>query len=209
MNSRKIMRAESDRLTKTGKVISRVTNPCFLSILVLALMAATASMDTNSLIGLIVALFIFLVLLPTVYVFVRTYKNRDLIRLIFNPTVFLKQHPKDVLVVALLFGLSGQISLFFLDAPLILLYTYAALFMGSIVVALFNIFYRVSYHIGAITILAVMVVITWGQNLLPVLFAFPVIGWAKYQIHDHTLIQLISGAAVGIVISSVVLLLYL
>ncbi|MFC1939773.1 hypothetical protein ACFLXO_03690 [Chloroflexota bacterium] len=203
------MLTKSDILTKTGKVITRVANPCFLSILVLALMATTASMDANSLISWIVTLIIFLVLLPTVYVFVRTYKNRDIIRLILSPTVFLKQHPKDVLVVALLFGLSGQTILFLLNAPPILLYTYAALLIGSIVIALFNIFYRVSYHIGAITILAIMVVITWGPNLLPILFAIPIIGWAKYQIHEHTLVQIISGSAVAIVISSVVLLLHL
>ncbi|MFC2051629.1 hypothetical protein ACFLT4_02745 [Chloroflexota bacterium] len=203
------MRAKSDRLTKTGKVISRVANPCILSILVLALMATTASTDANSLISWIVTLIIFLVLLPTVYVFVRTYKNRDIIRLILSPTGFLKQHPKDVLVVALLFGLSGQIILFLLNAPPILLYTYAALFTGSIVIAILNMFYRVSYHMGAITILAIMVLIAWGQNLLPILFAIPIIGWAKYQIQEHTLAQIIIGFAGGMVISGIFLLLHI
>ena len=78
-----------------------------------------------------------------------------------------------------------------------MLNTLSALLAGSIVVAVFNIFYRVSYHLAAITILVIMAALTWGQIFLILLAVIPLVGWAKHQIHEHTLIQL----AMGIILS--------
>ncbi|MFC2072886.1 hypothetical protein ACFLUU_09390, partial [Chloroflexota bacterium] len=130
------------------------------------------------------------------------------IKLKSDPTIFLKQHPSDVLIVGLLFGILGLVSLLLLEAPLILLQTYATLLIGSFVIAICNIFYRVSYHLGAVTILVMMAPIAWGQNFLVLMAAMPLVGWAKYQIGEHTIIQLLSGIIIAIFVGGVVLVAY-
>lgn len=202
------MKAELDTLTQAGMVISKITNPCLLSISVLALMAMTYSVDIPLLASWIVSLIIFLILLPGLYVFARAYKEYNISNLLSSPTAFLKNHPRDVLVIALLFGLSGYFCLFLLNAPSIMLYTYATLLTGSIMIALFNMFYRVSYHLGTVTILVIMASAAWSQNFLLLIIALPIIGWAKHRTKEHTLVQLIGGIAIAVVISGIVLLLF-
>ena len=89
-----------------------------------------------------------------------------------------------------------------------MLYTYASLLIGSVIFALFNMFHRVSYHLGTVTILVIMASVAWSQNYLIFTIALPIIGWAKHRIKEHTLIQLIGGIAIAVVISGVVLSLF-
>ena len=89
-----------------------------------------------------------------------------------------------------------------------MLYTYASLLIGSVIFALVNMFHRVSYHLGTVTILVIMASVAWSQNYLILTIALPIIGWAKHRIKEHTLIQLIGGIAIAVVISGVVLSLF-
>ena len=189
-------------------VISKIANPCFLSISVLALIALTYSADVTSLASWIVSLIIFLIVLPGLYVLAKAYKEGNIPDFLLSPTAFLKKHPRDVLVIALLFGLSGYFCLFLLNAPSIMLYTYASLLIGSMTIALFNMFYRVSYHLGTVTILVIMASVAWSQNFFLLAITLPIIGWAKHRVKEHTLIQLIGGIAIAAAISSIVLLLF-
>lgn len=202
------MEGKVSRLNYSARAISRVTNPCILSVLVLLLIAGTESPDARALVAWAMTVVLFLVLLPLVYVYIRTFRNISTIKLITAPTVFLKQHPRDVLILGLLFGLPCLIILLFLEAPPLMLRTLLALLASSIVIALLNIFYRVSYHLSAVTVLIIMSVSTWGPNLLILLAAIPLIGWAKYHNRDHTLAQLALGIALAVAVSSATLCLF-
>ena len=188
-----------------ARVISRVTNPCILSVIVLSLIAYTESISMRAVASWVTIMLLFLVLLPLVYVYMRTFRGRNGTKLVSAPTIFLKQHPRDVLVLSLLLGLPCVVILVFLEAPSLLLCTLVALLACSIVVALFNMFYRVSYHLAAVTIIIIMAVLTWGQILLVLLAAIPLIGWAKYQTHEHTLAQLAMGIALSVALSGATL----
>jgi len=198
-----------DKLSRSvylALIISRVTNPCILSVLVLLLIIWTES--TNVLVSWITILLLFLVLVPLIYVYMRTSRIRSETKRVVDPIMFLKQHPRDVLVLCLFAGLPCLVILLFLEAPPLLLRTLAALLVGSFVTALFNIFYRVSYHLAAVTILVIMAALTWGQIFLVLLAIIPVIGWAKYQIHEHSLAQLITGIALALAVSGTTLYLF-
>ncbi len=202
------MKAKSAKLTQASHIISKGTNPCILSLLVLVLMAVTESTNTRLLTSWIITLLLFLVVLPLAYVYLRTYKTGTGAKLKSDPTIFLKQHPLDILIVGLLFGIPGLVGLILFEAPLILLHTYAALLIGSFAIAVCNIFYHVSFHLGAVTILVMMAVIAWGQSFLVLLTTIPLVGWAKYQNDEHTVIQLLSGIIIAVFVSSVVLVAY-
>lgn len=195
------MEGKVTRSTYLARIISRVTNPCILSILVLLLIAYTESTNMRVLVGWVTVVFLFLVVLPLVYVYMRTSRNRSGTKILADPTFFLKQHPKDILIISLVLGLSCFMVLFFLKAPAILLGTLMALMASSILTALFNIYYRVSYHLTAVTILVIMSAQTWGHIFFVLLAVIPLTSWAKYQIHEHTPAQLTIGVALAMVVA--------
>jgi hypothetical protein len=158
------MKVHSAKMTQTGYIISKATNPCILSLLILILMAVTESTSTRLLASWIITLLLFLFVLPLAYVYLRTYKSENGSKLRSDPTIFLKKHPIDILILGLLFGIPCLVSLVLFEAPLILLNTYAALLVGSFAIAFCNIFYRASFHLGAVTTLVIMAPIAWGQS---------------------------------------------
>lgn len=202
------MEGKVTRLNHLARAISRVTNPCILSVLVLLLIAGTESTDARALVAWVMTVLLFLVLLPLVYVYIRTFRNISSKKLIAAPTAFLKQHPRDILILDLLLGLPCLLILLSLEAPSFMLRTLLALLAGSIVAALLNIFYRVSYHLSAVTVLVIMSVLTWGQTFLVLWAAVPLIGWAKYYNNEHTLVQIALGIALAVIVSGATLCLF-
>ncbi len=194
--------------TYIAQVVSRFTNPSILSPLTLLLIAYTKCSNMRELISLVAIIILFFILIPVIYVYIRTCNSGNRTNSVIELTTFLKQHPRDILILALLLGLSCLAILLFLKAPTILISTIVALLAGSIVTAVFNIFYRVSFHLTGITILILMAAQVWGPVFLVLLATIPLIAWAKFQIHDHTIPQLVMGIAVAAVVSFTILHLF-
>jgi len=135
----------------------------------------------------------------------RISRSRSGTKPMVDPTIFLKQHPRDILIVGVLSGLPCVVILVFLEAPLLLLETLIALLASSLIIASFNIFYRVSYHLAALTILVIMATITWGSIFLVTFAAIPLISWAKYRLHEHTPTQLAIGIVLSVAVSGTTL----
>jgi hypothetical protein len=89
-----------------------------------------------------------------------------------------------------------------------LISTVVALLAVSMVTALFNTFYRVSFHSAGITILIIMAAQAWGPIFLVLLAVLPLIFWAKYHLREHTIPQLVIGIAVAMVVGLVTLFLF-
>lgn len=174
-----------------ARTVIRYTNPCILGVLVLLFIALTESNSFSSIVLYEAVLLMSFVVLPLAYVYLRTagFKNGE--RLLSDPTLYLRTHPKDILVLGLLFGLPCLGILTFLKAPLVLIATLTALLGISLIVALVNLIYRVSYHLAAVTAILISAVITWGPILLVLLAAVSVVGWAKHHVHEHTVTQMI------------------
>ena len=196
------------RSTYLAQVVSRFTNPSILSVVILLLIAYTESSNVRELVGWVAIILLFFVLIPVVYVYVRTSRSGSRVKSVVELTIFLKQHPRDILILAIFLGLPCLAILWFLKAPTPLISTLVALIASSTVTALFNLFYRVSFHLTGITILVVMAAQAWGQVFLVFLVAIPLIAWAKYQIHEHTIPQLLMGIAVAVVVSLATLYLF-
>ncbi|MGB8264331.1 MAG: hypothetical protein WCF70_10615 [Dehalococcoidales bacterium] len=155
--------------------------------------------------GVIFALYI---LIPVGYVYFRMRASGIPSKSIFVLITFLKKHPRDILILSVVLGIPCLVLLILLKAPGILLAPVAALLAGSIVTALFNTFYRVSYHLTALTILVIMTVHTWGAIYLLLVIIIPLVFWAKLRIREHTVPQLVEGMAVAAAVCLAVLLYY-
>jgi hypothetical protein len=151
-------------------------------------------------------LFALYILIPVMYVYFRMHVSGIHSKSVFVLITYLKKHPSDILILSFLLGIPCLVILILLKAPAILLTTVVALLAGSIVTAVFNTFYRVSYHLTAITIMVIMTAHTWGVAYLLLALFIPLVFWAKFRIREHTITQLLEGTAVGIVVCLGVLL---
>jgi len=202
------MKHTTDRTNRAARRIADLTNPSVLSVLLLLLIAFLKShrpQDAAVWMGVIFALYI---LIPVGYVYFRMRASGIPSKSIFVLITFLKKHPRDILILSVVLGIPCLVLLILLKAPGILLAPVAALLVGSIVTALFNTFYRVSYHLTALTILAIMTVHTWGAIYLLLVIILPLVFWAKLRIREHTVPQLVEGMAVAAAVCLAVLLYY-
>ena len=206
MAKAKKMEPKTDRTNRAAKLIADLTNPSVLSVLLLLMIAFLKSHKPSEAavwMGVIFALYI---LIPVVYVYLRMQASGIRSKSILVLITFLKKHPKDILILSVVLGIPCLMLLILLKAPAILLAPVAALLAGSIVTALFNTFYRVSYHLTALTILVIMTAHTWGFAYLLLGLIIPLVSWAKFRIREHTILQLVEGMAVATVVCLAVLL---
>jgi len=202
------MKQKTDKTDRAARLIADLTNPSVLSVLLLLLIAFLKShrpSDAAVWMGIIFALYI---LIPVGYVYFRMQASGIRSKSILVLITFLKKHPRDILILSVVLGIPCLILLILLKAPAILLAPVMALLAGSIVTALFNTFYRVSYHLTALTILVIMTVHTWGPLYLIIALILPVVCWAKLRIREHTIPQLVEGMAVAVAVCLAVLLYY-
>ena len=200
------MEPKTDRTNRAAKLIADLTNPSVLSVLLLLMIAFLKSHKPSEAavwMGVIFALYI---LIPVVYVYLRMQASGIRSKSILVLITFLKKHPKDILILSVVLGIPCLMLLILLKAPAILLAPVAALLAGSIVTALFNTFYRVSYHLTALTILVIMTAHTWGFAYLLLGLIIPLVSSAKFRIREHTILQLVEGMAVATVVCLAVLL---
>ena len=195
------MEHQVTRSTYVAQTISKFTSPTILSVIILLLIAFTKSKNLSESIEWVAIILLFFVVIPVVYVLVRTSRSGNQTKSLVELNKFLKQHPADILILALSLGLPCLLILRFFEAPAILISTIVALLAGSIVTSLFNLFYRVSFHLTGITVLIIMAAQTWGRPYLFLLLAIPLTSWAKFKIRDHTIPQLIIGTIVAVAVS--------
>ena len=196
------------RSTYLAQAVSRYSNPPILSVLVLLIIACTRADNVRELVSWVTVILLFFVLIPSVYVFLRIRSSGNRVKSVVKLTTFLKQHPGDIFILGLLSGLTCVAILSILKVPTTLISTVVALLAVSMVTALFNTFYRVSFHAAGITMLIIMAAQDWGPIFLVLLAVLPLIFWAKYHLREHTIPQLVIGIAVAMVVGLVTLFLF-
>jgi hypothetical protein len=182
--------------------ICKFTNPCILSLLLLLTMLFTLSTSPGVLAGSSLTIFLILVAAPLLYVYLRTARERVSGHRMADPTLFLKRHPRSILALGIVCGLPAWLLLKTLNAPPEMLYAMIAFLATALAVALFNLFYRVSFHLAALTTLILMAVFTWGLPFIILAAAVPMVGWAKYVLYEHTPAQMVLGIATAIAVTS-------
>jgi len=196
---------ETPGALSAARIISQITNPCFLSIVMLLAITFSKSNRFYKLAEWGIIVFLFLMLLPVLYVIRRTRFNWKNIKLIYYPMLFLKEHPTDILILGVVCGLPCWVILNCLNAPSQILNTLFALLITAMVIALVNLRYRASFHLAGVTVLIYISVATWGLLILCLVLIVPPTIWAKYRLHDHDIAQMLLGIALGLVITSLTL----
>lgn len=193
------------RTTEIARVISRVTNPCYLSVVVLILMAYIDSVELWPTVSYIALILLCLVLLPIAYVLARMARRGTRAKRPGDLVDFLKEHPKDVGALGMILGLPSVLVLLSLDAPKFLVATLTSLLVCSLIISLVRGFYKTSYHLAGVTCLIIMAAQIWGQVFFATAAVIPAIVWARYVLREHSLSQMIAGSVLAVVVCIVTL----
>jgi hypothetical protein len=195
-----MLQIEKTGTTNKACIISKVTNPCILSIMMLLFILLTKSDSLAVLVKNGLTIIFFLVILPLAYVFIRKAFKKEGTRFLSDPTIFLKQHPRDIIIIGLICGLPCWGVVILLQAPSTLILTLTVLLVVAVILALINLFYRASFHLATVSVLVVMSGITWGPAFYATAAILPLIGWAKYQLREHNPAQMIIAIFISLVI---------
>ncbi len=153
-----------------------------------------------------VEVLIFLVLLPLVYIYIRSFFAKKTVLLPRGVISYMKQHPFDVLIMGIVFGIPCLIILLIFGAPVMMCATMAALLVLALAIASIYRYYRISYHVAAIIVLVTMVIITWGAAYSGLAVLVPAAGWAKYRLREHSPAQIgLAVVASGIILTVILL----
>jgi hypothetical protein len=186
--------------TGIAKPVSSVLNPFSLSIM--ALLVATYA-GTNNLrefgTWTLIILF-FTVIVPFAFVCVRSSRKGSSNRKIPELLSFIRERRKEIWVLGSIAGVPFISLLIILKAPVILIATLVSLIRSCLAIAPVNRFFKASYHISSVTILTITAVVVWGQAALPALLVIPLVGWARFSVRKHSLIQLAVGFAIALII---------
>jgi hypothetical protein len=193
------------RTATIARAISRVTNPCYLSVVVLIVIECLSSVELWPTVSHTALIILTLVLLPITYVVVRMARRGTHVERPGDLVNFLKEHPKDVGALGIILGLPSVLILFSLDAPKFLVATLTSLLACSLIIALFRGFYRVSYHLAGVTCLIIMAAQIWGQVFFATVAVIPAIIWARYLLREHSLGQMLAGSVLAVVVCIVTL----
>lgn len=150
-----------------------------------------------------VIILFFLVVLPLAYAYARTSAERGRGRRMPNLLEFLRERRKQLWIIGLICVMPCIFLLIFLEAPPLLVATLVALLGTTLALAVVSRFFRASYHLSALTAVAVVSVLVWGQVALPIAFlGVGLSGWARYSLRQHNLSQLAAGFGLALFISA-------
>lgn len=119
----------------------------------------------------------------------RIFSDLDLSKREQRPLAFL---------VGLLLTISYLILLFLLHAPGILQIGTFALILGVVIIAIANMFTKVSWHMAVLSAFLTSIMLIEGWRVLPGFFLLPLVAWARIKTKNHTLFQTILGSLIGI-----------
>jgi hypothetical protein len=192
--------------TAIAKPVSKVLNPFIISIIAL-LVATYAGVNNLREFGnwALIILF-FCAIVPFAYIYVKSSKGGSPKRKTPDYSSFLKESRKEIWALVIIAGAPFIFLLIILKAPTILTATLVSLIGSCLVIALVNRFFKASFHISPVTILAITAVVIWGQAALPALLIIPLIGWARSSAREHSLSQLAMGFAIALIIEGASLL---
>ncbi|MFI5898331.1 phosphoesterase PA-phosphatase [Actinoplanes sp. NPDC051513] len=89
-------------------------------------------------------------------------------------------------------------------APRELIALIVASFAGGVVATGINHFWKSSIHAGVAAGSAVVLVLVFGPLLLTSAAVVAAVGWSRVRLEDHTVAQVVAGAAIGAVVAGVV-----
>ena len=111
---------------------------------------------------------------------------------------FFREHTGEMIVPSFLFMVPAALGLHMFKGPVSLLALVVAVGGAMLMVVLINLFYRASLHLSSTTGVMMALGLTFGWIIVLALPIVLLLGFSRYRLGEHTIPQMIVGAAIGI-----------
>ncbi|PKP58637.1 MAG: phosphoesterase PA-phosphatase [Candidatus Altiarchaeales archaeon HGW-Altiarchaeales-2] len=106
-------------------------------------------------------------------------------------------------ILAIISYLTGTIILYFFNAPLLTIGLMFCYFSNTLLAFLINFFWKISAHSIGVTGPATALVFAFGYIGFIYALILPFVMWSRIYLKKHTLLQVITGALLGFVLTAV------
>jgi len=196
------MANDKTKIRAIARVVSMVLHPYVVPALVVLMLAISFSPDDWIKWAIIALLPAYL--LPLLYIQARvTLVARTTGSQVTHRSLFRKR-PEEVIFLACLFGLPSILILYSLNAPRSIMATLIGLGATALLMTIINVRYRASFHLSLFTSVVTSAVILFGPPALVAAVLIPILGISRYQLREHTPLQLLTGFLIGLIVTAVI-----
>jgi membrane-associated phospholipid phosphatase len=188
-------------INKTARWISHIMNPYPITLALLLAISYTSSGTIKIFAVWAAILLLCFIAVPFGYISIKNRVSGHTKMRLQEPTTFFRGHRNEIWILGIVSLAIFIPSLIFLGASSDLYAAFAALIVTSLAIALVNRYYKASFHLAIITSVVTIVVLIWGQQVLPLIAIIPLVGWARYALQQHTPYQLAAGFGLAVIIS--------
>lgn len=203
MNAEGLSKKEAIKMVQ-AKLISNILHPWAVLVPVLALAAYRVVDEPLECIMWTLIAYLPAIIFPLVYAKVRamTLSRRGTQQKVSRSLV--RNEPKQLLIMAILFGIPSALLLIYLNGPKNLLVIMLGITAVMLVIALVNRVYRASFHLAMITSMLTALYILFGPVSLVTFLIIPILGFSRYQLGEHTPVQMVAGFLVGLIVGGAI-----
>jgi membrane-associated phospholipid phosphatase len=178
-----------------ARLITNILNPflaAFVVIILLSFKNAGSTAEAVKWASLSIALSV----LPVFVVVVYLVRRKKLDGIFVNP----RWQRTGIYLLATALGAIGYWLLWYLQAPALLIATFAAGFVAVIIYMGINLFWKISLHMAFIAgAMAILIVVYRAPAVWTVLLLL-LVAWARVELKQHSLMQVAMGALIAMAI---------
>jgi hypothetical protein len=175
-----------------AKLTTNVLNPFLLSFIIIVLLAFKG---TDSVAAAVkwASISTALSVLPVLAVVVYLVRRRKLDGIFENP----RRQRTGIYLLASALGAIGYGLLWYLEAPVLLVATFAAGFTAIVIFMCINFFWKISLHTAFLAGAVSVLIIVYGATATWTVLLLPPVVWARMELRQHSVMQVVAGAVVA------------
>lgn len=175
-----------------AKILSTIFNPFLTALALFVILSHATARDTVDFWQLLFVSTFFTSIGPMLYVFWLYATDR-----ISDLDMSVRTERETVFTTFVVFYLIGAGALWLVHAPRVLVATMLGYFAATLVVGYITRYWKISTHALGITAPLVALSLLYGRQPLPFLVLIPMVCWARVYLKAHTLAQVVGGAVLG------------
>jgi membrane-associated phospholipid phosphatase len=180
-----------------ARLITNILSPFLIAFSVIILLSFKSAGSTTDAVKW-ASLSIALSVLPVLALVFYLVRRKKLDGIFVNP----RWQRTGIYLLSSALGAIGYWLLWYLQAPSLLVATFAAGFAATAVFLVINFFWKISLHTAFIASAVAILIVVYGVSAAWTLLLLPPVAWARVELKQHSLMQVATGAlfAVAIVV---------
>jgi membrane-associated phospholipid phosphatase len=178
-----------------ARLITNILSPFLIAFSVIILLSFKSAGSTTDAVKW-ASLSIALSVLPVLALVFYLVRRKKLDGIFVNP----RWQRTGVYLVSIVLGAIGYWLLWYLQAPSLLVATFATGFAAMVVYMCINLFWKISLHTAFIASAVAILIVVYGVSVAWTLILLPPVAWARVELKQHSLMQVATGALIAVAI---------